>query len=641
VAQNRLGGSLKIESTSLERKNLDTAPAPGQTALEFLLLGTLEVRRSGKPLQLGGLRQRALIALLCLRPGAVLTVDELADRLWGEHPPTSVRHMVEVYVSKLRKVVGPGVLITRPPGYVLEADPNCLDVTRFELFLTRGREALSQGELETAVAELKQGLDLWRGPALADFTYESFAQAEIARLDDLRRLAEDEWIEAQLLLGRAEGLVGSIEALVVAEPLRERRHAQLMRALWRAGRQADALAAYRRARETLVGELGIEPGPDLHAVHAAILNQDETVLAVPPTAQPGVPSRTLERTKRPGSSRKRARGLLAVLFISAAAAVSISVLAIVRGQGPAGSPAPAVEVVPNSVALIDPTRAEVVGDVPVGRTPGPVVFGNGAAWVGNFEDKTISRIDAQTKAVITLGIDVRPYGLAIGEGALWVTNSGTGDTSATLTRRDLISDRIDSIELGPGHPFRGDLDPRGAPSLVGRAMPVVVHDGVVWAGRRYYSQVVRIDASNAEPVKRIRGPDPAGLAAAHGNVWVVNLYDNTVWRVEASSGRVEAKVQVGETPCCVVATESAIWVASGRTQVWRISPRSNSVEATVDVGRNPVAIAAGEGAIWVANYGDSSVSRIDAQTNHVTTLPLQRRPVDIAVGGGAVWVSLN
>lgn len=224
---------------------------------------------------LGGARQRALLALLCLHRGTVLAVDRIVDELWGESPPQTARHMVEVYVSKLRKLLGADVLATRPPGYLLAVDPEHVDVGRFERLLAEGRDALGEGDAAVAAFTLASALTLWRGPPLADFAYEPFAQAEIARLEELRVLAEEERVEAELELGKGAELVAELEELVAAAPFRERFRAQLMLALYRAGRQADALAAYQAARETLVEELGVEPGPVLHQLERAILEQAE------------------------------------------------------------------------------------------------------------------------------------------------------------------------------------------------------------------------------------------------------------------------------------------------------------------------------------------------------------------------------
>ncbi len=183
--------------------------------------------------------------------------------------------MVEVYVSKLRKLVGAGVLATRAPGYLLQTDPENVDIARFERLLAEGREALAAGNATLAARTLTDGLSLWRGPPLDEFAFEPFAQAEIGRLDEARLLAEEARIEAELELGAGAQLVVKLEELVARAPFRERFRAQLMLALYRAGRQADALAAYRAARETLVDELGVEPSPALRKLERAILAQEE------------------------------------------------------------------------------------------------------------------------------------------------------------------------------------------------------------------------------------------------------------------------------------------------------------------------------------------------------------------------------
>jgi DNA-binding SARP family transcriptional activator len=257
------------------------APSRAQGPLEFRLLGPLEVRREGDTISLGGVRQRAVLALLCLHRGEVVAVDQIIDEIWGESPPASARHMVEVYVSKLRRLLGPTVLVTRSPGYLLDIGPQSVDAERFEGLVADGEEASMAGEPQAAASRFASALALWRGPALADFTFEPFAQGDIARLEELRLLAEEGRIDAEIALGRSAELVGELERFVAQAPFRERFHGQLMLALYRAGRQADALEAYRRARQTLVEELGVEPGQALRALERAILAQ-EAWLGEPP-----------------------------------------------------------------------------------------------------------------------------------------------------------------------------------------------------------------------------------------------------------------------------------------------------------------------------------------------------------------------
>jgi DNA-binding SARP family transcriptional activator len=261
--------------------------------MEFRILGGLEVEHEGRLLPLRGRLRRSLLVRLLLSANEVVPDERLLDDLWAGEPPRSGRAALRVRVSQLRKALdGDAVLVTRSPGYVLQIGPDDLDALRFERLVAEGRKALAGGRSESAAAMLGDALALWRGPALADVTYEPWAAAEIAQLEELRRVALAERIEADLALGRHAELVGELEALVTAEPLRERLRAQLIFALYRSGRQADALAAYRAARETLVEELGIEPGRALQELEAAILRQDPGLdLPRPPVraAEPRAP----------------------------------------------------------------------------------------------------------------------------------------------------------------------------------------------------------------------------------------------------------------------------------------------------------------------------------------------------------------
>ena len=254
--------------------------------MEFRILGPLGVVAEGPPPKLGSPKQRALLAFLLLHANEVVSRDRLIEALWGENAPPTAAHAVEVYVSRLRKALAsaPGAapqLETRAPGYVFELEPGGLDVDRFERLRSEGRRALEEGELEVAAGKLREALAVWRGPALTDFSYEPFAQDEIGRLDELRLATLEERVEADLALARHPDLVPELEKLVAEHPLRERLRAQLMLALYRSGRQTDALAAYRKARSTLVEELGLEPGPELRRLETAILAQDPA-LAVEP-----------------------------------------------------------------------------------------------------------------------------------------------------------------------------------------------------------------------------------------------------------------------------------------------------------------------------------------------------------------------
>jgi DNA-binding SARP family transcriptional activator len=249
--------------------------------MDFRILGPLEVWDGGGEVSLGGPKPRALLAGLLLHPNEVVPTDRLIEELWGEDSPEDAAAALRVNVSRLRKALPQDLLTTRSPGYVLHVEPDQLDLHRFERLVDEGRSLLARGLAEDAAARLREALALWRGPALADFTYESFAQPAIARLEEIRLAALELRIAGDLDSGRHDELVAELEALVAAHPLRERLRTQLMTALYRAGRQAEALDVYQDARRALVDELGIEPSPALHDLERAILRQDPSLNHAP------------------------------------------------------------------------------------------------------------------------------------------------------------------------------------------------------------------------------------------------------------------------------------------------------------------------------------------------------------------------
>ena len=258
--------------------------------MEFRILGPLEVVEQGRPLKLGGSRQRALLAVLLTRANEVVSKDRLIDELWGAQPPGTATNVLQYHVSRLRKTLArDDVIVTRLPGYVIRVAPEELDLLRFENLVEEARRSPP----ERSAQLLRDALALWRGPALADLADEPFAQAEILRLEELRLDALERRVEADLALGGGAELVAELEALVREHPLREQLRAQLMLALYRSGRQAEALDVYRETRSLLVGELGIEPGPTLRELEKAILWHDPELDASgdgqdrPRSSQPG------------------------------------------------------------------------------------------------------------------------------------------------------------------------------------------------------------------------------------------------------------------------------------------------------------------------------------------------------------------
>jgi DNA-binding SARP family transcriptional activator len=256
--------------------------------IQARLLGPVELDVDGTGLALGPGRQRALLARLLLDANRTVSVDRLVDDLWGDDVPVTAVKMLHVLVSKLRKLLPAGMLLTRPPGYALMISLEALDLVRFERLREQGRAAVASGAAEDAAQRLREALALWRGSALAEFD-EPFAVIEGRRLDEVRQACLEDRIDADLALGAHAEVVGELDALVARHPLRERLRRQLMLALYRSGRQAEALASYRRLRRLLSTEFGLEPSPRLRELERRMLQQDSTLSGAAPLPRSAPP----------------------------------------------------------------------------------------------------------------------------------------------------------------------------------------------------------------------------------------------------------------------------------------------------------------------------------------------------------------
>jgi YVTN family beta-propeller protein len=566
--------------------------------VEFRILGPLEVLDGDRILRLGSGRQLALVAVLLLHANETVSVDQLVDELWGESPPPTAAKIVRNSISLLRRELGER-LVTQPPGYLLRVEEGELDTRSLE-------RAVESGRLD----ELNDALARWRGSPLSQFAYEQFAQNEIARLEELRLTAVEARVDAQLALGRHAPAIPELEALVQQHPLRERLCGQLMLALYRSGRQAEALEAYRRTRSRLDEQLGIEPGADLRELERKILNQDESL--GPP---PAVPSEV------PGGRRPPALAVAAFVLAAAAA------VAFVATRDSAGGLS---EVPPNYVGLIDAKSNTIVAAIPVGIRPGPVAAGKGSIWVGNLQDRSLTRIDPQQRsAAATISLDDRtPTGLAVGAGAVWVAHGPRGELSRVEPQFGEVTRTIEVTPPPYGTPFGS----------------VAVFRGYVWTAygdstlARIRPGGVRLSGST------LAGSSPAALAVGSGSVWVANSGDATVQRFDPTTfeeGPIRP-ISVGRRPTAIAYGESAVWVANLEDDtVTRIDPGTNST-FTIRVGDRPAAVAVGAGAVWVANSGDGTVSRIDPAKNEVTrTIETRNAPAGIAAGNGFVWVTVQ
>jgi DNA-binding SARP family transcriptional activator len=283
--------------------------------MEYRILGPLEVRAGAETLNLGPQKQRALLAVLLLESGKTVSRDRLIDDLWGEAAPGTAAKAIQNFVSRLRKLVPPGAILARPGGYAIEPAPGEVDLWRFERFVADGRESFVSGDYELASSLFRQALSLWRGPPLAEFESTPFARSERPRLEELRLVTVEHWLDAELALGHHARLVGELESLVGRHPLREGLRGRLMVALYRSNRQAEALGAYQEARRRLVEDLGIEPSATLQDLERAILRHDSSLALAEasrapaladadPSAEPGEarPRTVAQRVRRLGAS---------------------------------------------------------------------------------------------------------------------------------------------------------------------------------------------------------------------------------------------------------------------------------------------------------------------------------------------------
>jgi DNA-binding SARP family transcriptional activator len=315
--------------------------------VEFRILGPLQVLDGGTPVEIAGAKRRAMLALLVLHANEVVRTERLIDELWGEHAPRNAAAALHSHVSRLRKALGPEVLARREWGYVLRTDPDSIDLHRFERLLAAA-EPLPARERS---AKLAEALQLWRGPALSDLANEPGLQTEIARLDELRLTTLERRIDADLEAGRNAELVGEIEALIVAHPLREHLRWQLILALYRAGRQAEALEVYRETRRVLTEELGLEPSPELRELEKAILRQDPAIAAAVP-----LPPAAAKPTRR-----ARRRGVLLALLPLALVGLGVATAYAIAGRGGSHRAAHATPVAvtnsaPSVATTATPTR---------------------------------------------------------------------------------------------------------------------------------------------------------------------------------------------------------------------------------------------------------------------------------------------
>jgi YVTN family beta-propeller protein len=603
--------------------------------VEFRILGPLQVLDGDVAVPLGSPKEQALLAVLLLHAGEVVSRGRLMDELWNESPPPTAAKALNVHVSQLRKSLardGTNPIATHASGYVLQIEPERLDAARFERLAADARARAAEGDEDAARTRYREGLALWRGAALDGIELGPASRTEIGRLEELRTSADMERLDCELALGRHEQVIGELEALIAQHPLRERLRGQYMLALYRSGRQADALRAYQDTRQTLVDRLGLDPSEALQRLERAILNHDpalELPAGVPrPAAQPG---------GRRAWLRPVALSALVVL-----AGVAVAVLLTTRQGG--------TTVAPNSVAIIDPGSNDVAGSVPVGVDPAAITVGEGSVWAANTADETVSRIDPRTRRVLrNIPVGEYPSDLAVGGGSAWVALGGLQQVRRVDVERNEVDESISMPTPSPDF----------TPICTRRGMAIAAGGASLWAACVYLetpplSDAFRIDprtSSATELPDALTVTSPVAVAMRDvafglGSAWYVNTDANVVSQVDAATGQKLRDVTVGKRPVAAAVGYGSVWVANeGSNTVSRIKAGGPVQGVTVDaipVGREPVDVAVGEGGVWVANRSDRSVSRIDPGTGKVAaTIKLGNEPVRLAAGDGAVWVTIQ
>ncbi len=567
--------------------------------MEFRILGSLEVVDGDRVIALGGAKQRSLLALLLLHRSETVSLDWLVDALWGERPPATAQKTAQVYVSQLRKLLGEGRIETRGRGYTLLVAHGELDLDQFELLIERARDE----EPARAATTLRQALGLFRGEPLQDLAYQPWAQTEIAPLLQLRLAAQEDRVEADLALGRHRSLVVELERLVQEQPLRERLRGQLMLALYRSGRHAEALELYREGRTALDEQLRLEPAPELRELEQRILRHDPSLA---PVGQPLV-----ERVRRNRGPLLVAGA--ATLLLAAAIAAGISELT-------GSSDGTAVLAPPNSVAVIDPRTNRVEAAIPVAGGPQKIAVFGSDVWVLHPDLRILSLLSpADRKVLGTVGVGGLPGDLVADRHGAWITDDSAPAVMLidpySLTVRATIktSDPPVAIAVGPRSLWiEADRCP-----LPGSATKP--HVGA------FCATVDRIDLHTLRLVEHIH----AQGARVHFDgidFWVGSVFE----RLRTSM---------------IALAAGAFWIPDiSDNQLWEIDLSSRQVLGTTKVGVAPVSAAYGAGSVWVANSGDGTVSRIDPASCHVvSTIRISDGGVPAGIAGddNGIWVTVD
>jgi DNA-binding SARP family transcriptional activator/DNA-binding beta-propeller fold protein YncE len=568
-------------------------------AVVVRLLGPLEAELDGERVELGPPQQRALLALLALHVGTPVQLSAIEEALWQQTPPPSATKVIQTYVSRLRRALGADAIRLVGQAYLLDARVD-VDAHAFRQLVDERRYA--------------EGLALWRGDALADV---SMLAAEAGQLNGLRVAALEEGFDTELQRGEHPALVAELERLVARHPTRERLLAQLVLALYRSGRQADALAAYREGRRRLVEELGLEPGVPLRELERSILRQDPELLREQP-ALGEKPEMSEARIRR---HPRRRRLLMIVAVVAVAVAAAISSLAL-------GHPKPAViPIRANALLAINPSTNTIVRSIPIARDAAGLDATPTALWIASERDSTVSRMDLGTYRLTTIG---RPHPIA------FITHDDRGNIYAS----------------GWDFPYVWQIDPRSVQYLHTyrvrkQALGLSAGGGSLWVVERSANSVARIDLAEHRVAETIKvGVNPLASAFGYGALWVANGDSGTIAVLRPGAPK-PILVRGIPSPFGISAGAGGVWVASnGMHAVYRIDPDTHAIVGRpIDLG-TPAdflsGVSAGSHGVWAIE--DHHIVRIDPATDKVVVrirFPHGTEPKAVASAGKYVWVTVG
>jgi len=574
--------------------------------MKFRILGPLEVEDDGTTIPLGGPKQRAILALLLLERGRPVSTDRLIEEIWNGEPPGKARKNVQVYVAKLRKALGEGRLVTRERGYELLVAPNEVDADRFDALV----HAASGAPPEEAAARLREALALFRGEPLTDLSLEPWAQPEIARIEERRLAAIEARIAADLALARHRELVPELEALAAKHPYREHLLGQLVLALYRSGRQADALDAYRRSVVRLRDELGLDPGRPLHELEQRILRQDPA-LEPPPT-----------RAWRDERRRRGWKLVLAGAGLTLGAAVA-AVAVILAGGSPAS-----LASVPPGVAIVDAASGNLVAQIPWNEMKSPVAAfkGDGSFWVFSLDGPSLVGVDPNNGRI--LGRISPPFG---GDIAGWLLVDGRSIwfTGKRLARVD-IARRSETDRYS----LTSDSQDDGLNELARGA-------GSLWVTRGQAGELLRVDPASGRVQHRFHDlPHDYIVAYGDGAVWVSNAHG--VDRIDPETNTIAATAPVAGSQDANLAIGGGYAWASNETKgtVYKID-QSGQIVSTYQTGDGARDLSFADGTLWVANEDVGTVTGIDAATGAERTFRFGHPLLSVAALHGKLLVEVN